>query len=216
MADDRTSSEQYHRAELKVALESSHTAHILPPPLPGLERVLDVGCGAGQTLIAAYPGRIAFGIDVDVAALKLGKSLTQDIRFVCGRAEALPWADEQFDMVVARVSLPYSDLDRSLKEIRRVLKKNGGLWMTLHPFAVPWEQVKRANYRGRIYFLYIVLNSVLFHLTGKQFAFLGRYESFQTEDGMQRALKKHGYTAISITRGKHFLVTARAGEWRAD
>jgi hypothetical protein len=72
--------------------------------------------------------------------------------------------------------------------------------------------VKRANYKGRVYFLYVMLNSLLFHLTGKQFPFFGRYETFQTEGGMTRALKKCGFTAISITRGKHFVVTARAGE----
>lgn len=69
-------SEQYHRGELKVALDPSHPAHILPPGLPRSHAVLDIGCGAGQTLIAAYPDRISYGVDVDVEALKLGGCAT--------------------------------------------------------------------------------------------------------------------------------------------
>src|SRR5262249_18921537 len=118
-------SEAYHRGELAVALDPSHPSHILPPPLEARQLVLDVGCGAGQTLIAAYPDRVSFGLDIDRAALKLGRSLTDRVHFVCARAEALPWPDNSFDLVTARVSLAYTDIGRSLQEIRRVLKSGG-------------------------------------------------------------------------------------------
>jgi SAM-dependent methyltransferase len=202
-------SERYHRAELKTALDPNHPSHILPPAVPLSHRVLDVGCGAGQTLIAAYPDRVSFGLDIDPEALRLGHSLTDRVRFVCGRAEALPYADEQFDLVAARVSLAYTNIAPALREIHRTLKEGGKLWMTLHPFSIPWELAKKANYKGRIFFGYVVLNSLLFHLVQKQFPFLGRYESFQTESGVRRALLRNGFDQIVITRGKHFLVTAR-------
>jgi hypothetical protein len=35
-------SEEYHRRELKIALDPSHPTHILPPPVPPSVRVLDV------------------------------------------------------------------------------------------------------------------------------------------------------------------------------
>jgi len=207
----REMTERYHRGELEIAFDPSHPAHILPPPLPRSQRVLDIGCGAGQTLIAAYPDRISFGLDIDLDALKLGRSLADHVCFVCGQAEALPWPDEQFDMVIARVSLPWTNISSSLKEIHRVLSKGGELWMTLQTFSLPWRRAKSANYRGRIFFGYIVLNSVLFHFTQKQFPFLGMYESFQTERGISRALRKNGFECISISKGRHFLVTARSG-----
>jgi len=203
-------SEHYHREELKIALDPSHPAHILPPPLPRSQRVLEIGCGAGQTLIAAYPDRVSFGLDVDLDALKLGRSFADHVCFVCGKAESLPWPNGQFDMVIARVSLPYTNISISLKEIHRVLGKGGELWMTLHPFSIPWRQAKSSNYKGWIFFAYIVFNSVLFHLTQKQFPFLGRYESFQTESGISQALIENGFQGISIERGRHFLVTARS------
>ena len=71
--------------------------------------------------------------------------------------------------------------------IDRVLKKGGQLWLTLHPAAIPWRQALAANYRGKIFFAYVALNSLLFHFAGRQFPFLGRYESFQTAAGMRRA-----------------------------
>lgn len=202
--------ERYHRDELAIALDPSHPAHILPPPLPCSQTVLDIGCGAGQTLIAAYPDRVSFGLDMDLDALRLGRSLTNHVRFVCGRAEALPWPDGQFDMVIARVSLPYTDIGSSLGEIHRVLKRSGMLWITLHPFRAVWKQARSGNWKGWVFFAYILLNSALFHLAQRQFPFLGRYESFQTPSGIARALRKNGFASISITRGKHFLVTARS------
>jgi ubiquinone/menaquinone biosynthesis C-methylase UbiE len=204
-------SERYHREELKIALDSGHPAHLLPPPLPPSSIVLDIGCGAGQTLAAAYSDRVSFGVDVDLDALRLGRSFTDQVRFVCGRAEALPLPSGRFDMVIARVSLAYTNIDTSLKEIRRVLKKGGRVWMTLHPFATTWSQAKAGNYKGWIFFGYIVLNSALFHLTGRQFSLLGKHESFQTDRGISRALRKNGFEDISIQRGRHFLVTARSG-----
>jgi SAM-dependent methyltransferase len=203
-------SEQYHREELKIALDLAHPANILPPALPASKRVLDIGCGAGQTLIGAYPDRTSFGLDIDFDALRLGRSLTDRVCFVRGRAEALPFGAEHFDMVVARVSLAYTNLSVSLKEIRRVLRKDGRLWMTLHPFSIPWRQAKAGNYKGWIYFGYIVVNSLFFHLGQRQFPFLGRYESFQTTRGVSRALRQAGFEQFSITRGKHFVVTAGA------
>ena len=82
--------------------------------------------------------------------------------------------------------------------------------MVLHPFSIPWTQAKGSNYKGRIFFGYILLNSILFHFVQKQFSFLGRYESFQTVKGISRALRRSGFGDITIERREHFVVTARA------
>ena len=174
--------------------------------------MLDLGCGAGQTLIAAYPHRTTYGLDVDLPALKVGKTLSEDVRFCCGRAEALPYSDNAFDFIFARVSLAYTDIAKALSEVRRVLKPGGRLWITLHTWKVPWQAAKRANWRGKLFFTYIVANSLLFHLMQKQLSFLGRYESFQTESGMLRALRSSGFKDVEVTRNRHFLIQARTSK----
>jgi ubiquinone/menaquinone biosynthesis C-methylase UbiE len=163
--------EQYHNVELSIALDPTHPNHILPPPLPKSARVLDVGCGAGQTLIASYPDRLSFGTDVDLDSLRFGKALTKDIGFVNGRAEALPFKNQQFDLVIARVSLPYTNLALSLNEIRRVLRDNGEIWLRLHPFSIAWKQAQSRGYKSQIFFCYIVLNSLCFHIARIQIPF---------------------------------------------
>ncbi len=199
---------EYHLGELNTALDPTHPQHLLPV-VGGARKVLDVGCGAGQTLIPACPDRVSFGVDVDLEALRLGRTLTDRVRFACASAEALPYRDGWFDFAIARVSLPYTNLGASLGEIRRVLAPGGTLWMALHPFAILWKQVKESNFKGRVYCGYVLANSMLFHFAGRQFRLLGRCESFQTERGVRRALERRGFTRIVVTRrGNQFLVTA--------
>jgi len=199
----------YHEGELKIAQDPSHPSHLLPPAAPLGTRILDIGCGAGQTLISAYPGRSTFGIDVDLDALRLGQQWTSDVAFTCGSAEALPYRTAEFDFVIARVSLAYTDISSSLREIRRVLKPGGSVWMTLHPISLCWAQARKTGWKGRLYFLYIVGNGVCFHLFQKQFRFLGKQESFQTEGAIRRALQRSGFRQIFIDRNRSFVVTAR-------
>lgn len=206
----RQNPEQYHLKELEIALDANRTEHVMPPSPPTPARILDVGCGAGQTLIAGFADRISFGMDLDETALELGTKLTKQVRFARGFAEALPFKNDAFDMVIARVSLPYTLLPESLPEIRRVLKPGGLLWSVFHPFRLTWEQVKRGGYKRKLLFAYILANSLLFHGLQKQFVFAGRCESFQTRRGIRRALEKCGLEDIHIElNGQQFLVTAR-------
>lgn len=199
----------YHLRELEIALDRTDPGHIPPPPIDPGKRILDLGCGAGQTLMAAYSGRPAFGIDVDFEALKLGRSIGCTAPFACARGEALPFPDACFDVVIARVSLPYTNLRFSLREIRRVLRSGGVVWMVLHSFSVVWNAARRARPKGWLFFAYIVLNSLLFRVAGRQFACLGhRYESFQTAEGMRHALEGMAFQEICIDQ--------RVTRWRAD
>jgi ubiquinone/menaquinone biosynthesis C-methylase UbiE len=202
-------SEAYHLGELRIAQDPRHPSHILPPPVPPGTRVLDVGCGAGQTLAVAYPEFETFGVDVDLSAMLFGQGqIAPSVRFTAGRAEQLPFVDGEFELVIARVSLAYTDIPASLKEIKRVLKPGGKLWITLHTFSVPWASAKQSNWKGKFFFAYIVLNSLCLHFFGRVGGFFGRFESFQTERGITRVLKRAGFTGISIEQGRHFVVTA--------
>jgi len=204
--------ERYHLEELRKAQDPNNPDPCLPPPVPASYVILDVGCGAGQTLMVAYPANSGFGIDIDLDALALGRRLSNGIRFACARAEGLPFRDGTFDMVIARVSLVYSDLDRAIAEIQRVLKQSSTVWITLHPFSLCWRQCKKTNVKGWARFTYIILNSLLFHFAQRHFSLRGRYESFSTRRGIERVLTRHGFVDVSIVREPcRYLVSARRG-----
>lgn len=203
-------SSQYHLRELEIARDPHRPEYAMPPFPPPPAKILDIGCGAGQTLIAGFPDRVSFGIDVDAEALRFGRTLTNHVRFARGVAEALPYRSESFDLVVARVSLPYTRLADSLAEIHRVLRRDGQLWAVLHPFQMSWRQACRASIRGKLLFAYVLTNSLLFHCFQYQFAISGRCESFQTRHGIRRALVRCGFRQIAFElTPRQFCVTAR-------
>jgi ubiquinone/menaquinone biosynthesis C-methylase UbiE len=198
-----------HLEELRIAFDPAHRGHV-NPDIRGCERVLDVGCGAGQTLISAYAETPAVGVDLDFTALQLAKSLSKNAMFACAAAECLPFADSSFDLVVSRVALPYTRISSSLAEIHRVLRSGGRLWAVLHPISVPWREAVGGNIKSYIYFIYVLLNGLLFHFGQVQVGFLGQgYESFQTRRGMQRALVSTLFEEISFRTGTPFVVNAR-------
>ncbi len=189
--------------------------------MPNLEeadrRILDVGCGAGQTLIgsAPLPQVFAVGVDSDHSALRLGTQLTDAVCFVSARGEALPFANESFDLVISRVALPYMNISNALKEISRVLRAGGRIWLVLHPFERTLKELMshlvRLEMKGGIYRLWVLTSGVTLHLFGKQWTWIlkpGTYESFQTSAAVRRLLTAAGFERIEITREQHFVVTA--------
>jgi SAM-dependent methyltransferase len=215
----------YHRAELAIALSSDDARRLVPSLPAAFDTILDVGCGAGQTLIACgLPSTVhAWGVDVDDSALALGRMLTSDVHFVCAPGEQLPFADESFDVVVSRVALPYMHLPRALEEISRVLKPGGHFWTALHPTSMLANRIRASLWHGRVkdllYSTYVAVNSVLFHVSGRQVRFplnRRRCESVQTVDGMRRALWAAGLEPENIRTDPFFVVTARKPASRSE
>jgi hypothetical protein len=109
----------------------------------------------------------------------------------------MPFRNGEFDVVIARVSVPYTNVGLCLKEMRRVVRDGGDVWLVLHSFSVAWEQARASGFRGKIFFLYILFNSLCFHLFGRQIPFVrGKYESFQTESSMRRALAENDFCEV--------------------
>lgn len=97
--------------------------------LDSAERVLDVGCGTGETirlLESSVPS--VHGLDLSAPQLETaaGKADLEDVSFVRGDVDRLPYADGTFDVVVTVGSILYwDDPPEALGEIRRVTKPGG-------------------------------------------------------------------------------------------
>lgn len=211
----------YHLAELAVARTPGDPRRVMPEWPAGTRAVLDVGCGAGQTLLgldAPAGDVLRCGVDVDAAAIALGRTLDPALVLACARGEALPFADAQFDFVMCRVALPYMDVARAAREMARVLRPGGRVWLVLHPtrFALRAlvRHAARGQPRGALFQLYVLLNGLALHLGARQFRFplgAGAYESVQTERGIERALAGAGFGRVEARRDRFFVVTAAKG-----
>ncbi len=101
---------------------------------PG-KRLLDIGCGSGQTAIpAALRG-------IHVTAIDLASNLIADarerarseglvVRFDEGDAENLPYGDESFDVAITLIGAMFAPRpDKVVAEFARVVRPGGNLYM---------------------------------------------------------------------------------------
>jgi ubiquinone/menaquinone biosynthesis C-methylase UbiE len=119
---DREVNRKFYRAALARLLERA-------PELHG--RGLDLGCGTGfstEVLVAERPGVAWQGVDCSAAMLQIarGKPGLGQVDLREAHAEALPFADASFDVVVANFSWHWFG-DGAGQEVRRVLRRNGWL-----------------------------------------------------------------------------------------
>ena len=103
-------------------------------PAPGT-RMLDVACGAGQLAIpAAREGVRATGVDIasNLIEQARGRAAAEplDARFDEGDAEALPYGDAAFDLVVSLFGAMFAPRpDRVAAELLRVCRPGGRIVM---------------------------------------------------------------------------------------
>ncbi|MEX0955332.1 MAG: class I SAM-dependent methyltransferase [Rhizobiaceae bacterium] len=103
-------------------------------------RILEVGCGTGSNLwFAAREGLSVSGIELSSDAIRMAEDrfaaegLIGDFRI--GSFDSLPFADEDFDLVVDRAALTCADrstISRAVREIGRVTRPGGRFFMNCY------------------------------------------------------------------------------------
>src|SRR5215218_9849539 len=94
------------------------------------DRVLDVATGTGDLAIElasrVAPGGEVIGSDFSENMLALARKKAPELTFQWGNALELPYADDEFDAVtVGFGARNFSDLDRGLAEMTRVVRPGG-------------------------------------------------------------------------------------------
>ena len=96
---------------------------------------LDIGCGGGnavKTIAEKATNGKTFGLDHSSEMVNLSRKLNKSaiakglVDINQGSVSTLPFLDKQFDLITAFETIQFwPDLDKDLKEVRRVLKSTG-------------------------------------------------------------------------------------------
>lgn len=101
--------------------------------------ILDVGCGAGKNIEELQPiGRVV-GVDIAQEAVEFCKKRGLK-HVVVGDVTRLPFTDEKIDVVTALDVVEHVDEFLALREIKRVLKPNGIVIITVPAYQWLWSQ----------------------------------------------------------------------------
>jgi SAM-dependent methyltransferase len=94
------------------------------------KRVLEYGCGLGKcTALLAKSGARVSAFDLSPASVSIARRRAEanglDVEFFVAAAEELPFPAESFDVAVGIAILHHLDIDRSRRELHRVLRPRG-------------------------------------------------------------------------------------------
>ena len=129
-------------------------------------RILDVGCGYGKQMEeVAEQGCQVYGLDVDLPSLESCKG--RGLTVFKATAEQLPLENACFDGAICQVMISYTQEERVVKEISRVLKPGALFYLFSHGsgYYVRYLLCGR-NWKIRLYGLRTLINTLFWILSG--------------------------------------------------
>jgi SAM-dependent methyltransferase len=163
--------------------------------------MLEGGCGLGHYLAYyAAHGRRVVGLDFAQKALKNLSKRQNNLDLCAGDVSLLPFADETFDLYYSGGVVEHFEggAEKSLREARRVLKKNGFLLISV-PYYSPLRRIlspiKKSEWR-KIAKPEIDDRETLAGKKFFQYAYrTGEFEKMLAEAGL-RVVEKQGYAVL--------------------
>lgn len=148
------------------------------------QEVLDVGCGTGYTMKGlAAMGYHCTGVEPAQAMIAIARQENPDIRIEQADATQLPFADQQFDIVLSIEVLRYlRDRTTCLREMARVLKPGGVCIVTVAPLFATHG--------------YAVFNRLVTKLHIPGFAHVSQY--FETIGSMRHKCMAAGFATTQV------------------
>jgi SAM-dependent methyltransferase len=121
-------------------VDAEYEEQILPlaaEEMSGCRRVLDIGCGEGQVsrLAKRIGAELVVGVDPTWNQVRVAAERGGGVHVARAGADGLPFADEQFDVVVACLVFEHiREVDAAIAEVSRVLRPGGRFCFFLnHP-----------------------------------------------------------------------------------
>ena len=117
------------------------------------DRVLDLGCGTGwatRRLAGLVSNGLAVGVDISDEMVRLARRDSvelENVLFVTGAADQIPWQENFFSLLLSVDSAYYwPDLERAAGEIFRVMSPGGRAFVLLtfyreNPLSLRWQQL---------------------------------------------------------------------------
>ena len=171
-------------------------------------RILDVGCGTGANLkmLADY-GR-AEGVDISPQAVDFCRERGLD-SVKLGAAEQLPYENDSFELVTALDVIEHLDDDvAGLREMRRVLRRDGRLLLFVPAFMFLWGVQDDVSNHRRRYTLPSLLRAVEEAGLCGRVVQLRKHQLFSSRAGRAFRDALAGFARGYGIRDKHF-----ADEW---
>lgn len=130
---------RHYRDEPLFAAGNDLTTMLTVAQPTGRERMLDVGTGAGHTALAfASHVRYCIGLDLTAEMVETAAQLARErgienVTFLRGDAEALPFPSDSFDIITCRLAAHhFPNPAQAVREAARVLKPGGRLLLLDH------------------------------------------------------------------------------------
>ena len=171
-------------------------------------KILDIATGTGDIISSIkkiYPNTDCYGIDPSKNMLSIAKQKNIGINFIEAYSEELPFPENSFDFITISFGIRNTlSIDKSLKEIHRVLKKKQNLLVM--------EFSKNENFFLKILtnlYLFLIIPIVgLVYGKFKEYFYLSKsISNFYTPNEFKKLLETNFFLVDSVQSFNFGLVT---------